>query len=300
MPPQKISWAAIKEINFHKKKKAAAKAAAMAAAAELKFKDNNMTAAAAAEMNAKDEDLAAADMTVEDKKIAAAAEMNAKDEDLAAADMTVEDKEIAAGEMDTKDKLSSAMETDKLNKLLKRLPNKNTAFPIGTEVCYIFEHKMLPFLKVGKHVIKTGFAADRLEGRDNAKLSHPKELDGHMEAASWNLVTAAPLCYSRVEQKLHWTAECKQIDRTEFHPASQLTVLVRILAEEFEKNVKIAKEVLQILEPTIPAKPAPAPLTAAAVEQEVVPVRIATLGVLALKRKTFKIKTPSLSKYLKK
>jgi hypothetical protein len=273
MPPQKISWAAIKEINFHKKKKAAAKAAAMAAAAELKFKDNNMTAAAA--------------------------EMNAKDEDLAAADMTVEDKEIAAGEMDTKDKLSSAMETDELNKLLKRLPNKNTSFPIGTEVCYIFEHKMLPFLKVGKHVIKTGFAADRLEGRDNAKLSHPKELDGHMEAASWNLVTAAPLCYSRVEQKLHWTAECKQIDRTEFHPASQLTVLVRILAEEFEKNVKIAKEVLQILEPTIPAKHAPAPLTAA-VEQDVVPVRIATLGVLALKRKTFKIKTPSLRKYLKK
>ena len=275
MPPKKISWAAIKEINHHKKKKAAAKAAAMAAAAELKCKDNNMT-------------------------VAAAAEMNAKDEDLAAADMTVEDKEIAAGEMDTKDKLSSAMETDKLNKLLKRLPNKNTAFPIGTEVCYIFEHKMLPFLKVGKHVIKTGFAADRLEGRDNAKLSHPKELDGHMEAASWNLVTAAPLCYSRVEQKLHWTAECKQIDKSEFHPASQLTVLVRILAEEFEKNVKIAKEVLQILEPTIPAKPAPAPLTAAAVEQEVVPVRIATLGVLALKRKTFKLKTPSLSRYLKK
>ena len=285
MPPKKFTWEAIHKINLFKKKRAAAKAAAMA------------------KMNPKIEEVAAA-----------AAEMNPKNEEATSA---------AAHGVDVEMNLENAESafTDEVKKLLQKLPSKDLIYPKGTEVVYIFKHKQLPYLKVGKYVIReSGLAKDRFQNRNLDNIAHPHALRGLMHEELFELVAAAPFCYDRVEMRLHDSKTTMRIiekrhddkgkgtmtHKTEFHPTEQLPALLQAIIAFYEENKQIAKDVLQLVEPSIPA-----PLTAATVEQEAVPepVRIATSGALAnqaaassgSKRKpTFKIETPSLRKYLKK
>ena len=252
MPPKKFTWEAIHQINLYKKKRAAAKAAAMA------------------DTNPKNK-----------KMVAAAAKTNVKttETSAAAAEMNLENAESAF--------------TDEVKELLQKLPSKDLIYPKGAEVVYIFKHKQLPYLKVGKYVIReSGLAKDRFQNRNLDNIAHPHALRGLMREELFELVAAAPFCYDRVEMRLHDSKATMRIiekrhddkgkgimtHKTEFHPTEQLPALLQAIIAFYEENKQIAKEVLQLVEPPIHA-----PLTAATVEQVVVPepVRIATSGALA-------------------
>ena len=263
---QALAWKQIHALNRHKQIKAETKKEAAASKAAKKAAAN----AASVNVDPKDEEATSA-----------------------AAVMNLENEESAF--------------TDEVKEMLQKLPSKDLTYPKGTEVVYIFKHKQLPYLKVGKYVIRdSGLAKDRFENRNLDNIAHPDALQGLMQKELFELVAAAPFCYDRVEMRLRDSKATPRIiekrddavkgkgkskgatiHKTEFHPLEQLPQLLQALVAFYEENKQIAKDVLQLVEPSIPAppsaivereaapeaqvlaEPTPAPSAAAALEQAV-------------------------------